>query len=515
MLGYTKEALLGMNVAQWNAQWPAEELKEKIGTTGSSSWVFETQHRRRDGSIIDVEVSTSRVEIDGQQLIYCSARDITERKRAGQVLQKRMKELSCLYAVSHDMQENLSIDEVCRRAVVHLALAMQFPEIAVPVLDVKGKRYTSENYTEGLSHSLHAEFKMGEEAFGHLFVFYSEERPFLIPEEQNLVNAVAQAFSRWLERNKVESNLIEQEEFFRLTAENVEDFIAVLDLQGRRLYNSPSYTRLFGDTEALKGTDSFAEIHPDDRGRIKQVFMETVLSGTGQRADYRFVLANGSIRHMESCGGLIKNSQGEALRVVVVSRDVTARKQADDEIHQLAFYDALTKLPNRRLLNDRLVHTMAACKRSGRYGALMFLDLDNFKPLNDQYGHGVGDLLLVEAARRMSSCVRELDTVARFGGDEFVVVLSELDVDKAESTTQAGIVAEKIRALLAEPFVLKIRPHGGAETPIEHQCTSSIGVVLFINHDASVEDVIKCADKAMYQAKEAGRNQIRFYDAKA
>ena len=227
------------------------------------------------------------------------------------------------------------------------------------------------------------------------------------------------------------------------------------------------------------------------------------------------MLADGSIRHMESRGGLIRNRQGHALRVVVVSRDVTARKMIEDEIHNLAFYDELTKQPNRRLLNDRLVQCMAASKRSGRYGALMFLDMDNFKPLNDTHGHHAGDLLLVEVARRINKCVREVDTVSRFGGDEFVVILSELNVDKAKSIEEAGIVAEKIRVALAEPYLLTIRQKGKAETTVTHHCTSSIGVVLFINHEFSTEDMLKWADAAMYQAKNGGRNRVRFFDSSA
>ena len=155
---------------------------------------------------------------------------------------------------------------------------------------------------------------------------------------------------------------------------------------------------------------------------------------------------------------------------------------------------------------------MAASKRSGHYGALMFLDMDNFKPLNDAYGHGVGDLLLIEVAHRLTGCVREVDTIARFGGDEFVVMLSDLDEDKAESTAQAGIIAEKIRAALAEPYVLTFRHEGEAETTIGHYCTSSIGVVLFINHEASQENLLKWADMAMYQAKNSGRNRICIYE---
>jgi len=174
----------------------------------------------------------------------------------------------------------------------------------------------------------------------------------------------------------------------------------------------------------------------------------------------------------------------------------------------------LTGLPNRRLLDDRLVQTMAASKRSGHFAALMFIDLDNFKPLNDQHGHAAGDLLLEEVARRITGCVREVDTVSRFGGDEFVVLLSELDVDNAKSIVEAGIVAEKIRIALAEPYVLTIiRQQGKAETTVTHRCTSSIGVVMFINHEISADDILKRADFAMYQAKDGGRNAIRFFDS--
>ncbi|MDP2761995.1 MAG: PAS domain S-box protein [Sideroxyarcus sp.] len=207
----------------------------------------------------------------------------------------------------------------------------------------------------------------------------------------------------------------------------------------------------------------------------------------------------------------IKGGNGEITHYVAMMRDITERKAAEEEIFHLAFYDALTKLPNRRLLDDRIRQAMAASKRSGLYGALMFLDLDNFKPLNDTHGHDVGDLLLVEAARRIASCVREADTVARFGGDEFVVVLGELDAGKAESAKQAGIVAEKIRAILSEPYRLSFKHNGTAEMSVEHHCAASIGVALFFNHEAGPEDILKWADMAMYQAKEGGRNRVNFY----
>lgn len=197
-------------------------------------------------------------------------------------------------------------------------------------------------------------------------------------------------------------------------------------------------------------------------------------------------------------------------RLAVFFVDVTERKRHEEQVRHMAFYDVLTKLPNRRLLNDRLSQTIVMSKRSGTYGALMFLDLDNFKPLNDSHGHVVGDLLLVEVANRLRKCVREMDTVARFGGDEFVVMLSELGEDKSAASSLAQIVTEKILAKLAEPYVLAISHEGGADTIVTHYCTASIGIVVFNGAETSQEEILKYADAAMYEAKSSGRNRIKY-----
>ncbi len=207
----------------------------------------------------------------------------------------------------------------------------------------------------------------------------------------------------------------------------------------------------------------------------------------------------------------IANKAGWYTHWVSVQRDITERKALEQRVKQLAFSDPLTGLPNRRLLEDRLSQAMTASSRSGRYGALMFLDLDHFKTLNDRHGHGVGDLLLREVARRLTSCVRELDTVGRLGGDEFVVMLSELDTDLAQSTENARRVAEKIRVSLAAPYLLTAEPTGDLTAPRTHHCTASIGVVMLANHQASQTEVMQWADMAMYQAKDAGRNKVHFY----
>lgn len=186
------------------------------------------------------------------------------------------------------------------------------------------------------------------------------------------------------------------------------------------------------------------------------------------------------------------------------------RKKTEDKIHQLAFYDPLTTLANRILLADRLDQAIVASKRSGQYGALMFLDLDNFKVLNDTHGHMVGDLLLIEVARRLKACVREVDTVARFGGDEFVIMIADLDIRKTKSTAQAQIIADKISQTLSQPYQLKSNQDENVGAMIEHRCTASIGVTLFGNHAYQKDEIFKRADKAMYDAKEAGPNLIYF-----
>lgn len=194
---------------------------------------------------------------------------------------------------------------------------------------------------------------------------------------------------------------------------------------------------------------------------------------------------------------------GRVIGAVVTFLDITERKQSERDIHRLAFYDPLTQLPNRRLLLERALQALAVSARSGRCGALMLLDLDDFKKVNDSKGHDVGDLLLCEVARRLRQAVREGDAVARLGGDEFVVVLEELSANTSEAAAQAETVAEKIRDALNEPYLLQGN---------RHHISPSIGVVLYRGHQEAIESLLKFADIAMYQSKQAGRNTIRFYD---
>jgi diguanylate cyclase (GGDEF)-like protein/PAS domain S-box-containing protein len=425
-------------------------------------------------------------------------------------------------------------------------------------------------------------------------------------------------------RKDLEASLREQREFFRLISESIGEHIAVLDLHGRRLYNSPSYRQFFGEAKQLHGSDSFADVHPEDRERVRRVFWTTAQTGVGQETEYRLVRQDGSVRHMISAGKVIRDTDGQALRIVVVSHDITDRKHAEqweriaatafesqqgmfitdaagiilrvnqafseitgytaeeaigrtpkllrsgrhdatfyqamrqslertgawqgeiwnrrknqeifpewltisavsdsqgrvthyvstltdmtlrkaaqEEIKQLAFYDALTGLPNRRLLHDRLRVAMTTNARRDRQGALLFIDLDNFKTLNDTLGHDMGDLLLQQVARRLSGCVRDRDTVARLGGDEFVVMLEDLGAHAQGAATQSRIVGEKILGVLNRPYDL---------AGCEYHNTPSVGITLFGGQQEGIDELMKRADLAMYEAKATGRNTLRFFD---
>ena len=199
----------------------------------------------------------------------------------------------------------------------------------------------------------------------------------------------------------------------------------------------------------------------------------------------------------------VRDQDNEITHFVYAASDITDRKQSEEEIRNLAFYDPLTQLPNRRLLMDRLVHALTTSERTGGEGALLFIDLDKFKTLNDTRGHDVGDLLLIQVAQRLRGCLRDGDTVARWGGDEFTVLLEGLGSNTIEAADRVDLVAKKILAQLNQPYLLQEQ---------EHHSSPSIGVSMFRGRALPADDLLKQADLAMYQAKGSGRNTVRFYD---
>lgn len=314
--------------------------------------------------------------------------------------------------------------------------------------------------------------------------------------------------------NLREESLKDSEARFRNVMEHIHG-VAVqgYTMDGTVTFWNAAAEQMYGysSAEALGGNLLTLIIPPDMRDGVAAAMQHMAQTGEPIAASELLMQTKSGGRVPVFSSHALLKPPGQPPELFCMDIDLSDTKRAQEQVRQLAFYDALTGLPNRRLLGDRLNQTMAASKRSGLFAALMFLDLDNFKPLNDAHGHSVGDLLLIEVARRLCACVREMDTVARFGGDEFVVMLGELEADRAQSIAQTAAVAEKIRASIATPYQLTVSHEGQPDTLVEHHCSASIGVVVFNNHEASLSDILKRADAAMYRAKDAGRNTVRFH----
>jgi diguanylate cyclase (GGDEF)-like protein/PAS domain S-box-containing protein len=243
-------------------------------------------------------------------------------------------------------------------------------------------------------------------------------------------------------------------------------------------------------------------VAPEDIKRFNRYFKRVAAQGKRQTFDLALRRGDGTVFHAQiDCDHSSADNMSPLVRITIV--DITERKRAETEIEHLAFYDSLTQLPNRRFLLRRLQAAVTAFARTLRHGAILFVDLDGFKTLNDTQGHFVGDLLLQQVALRLSGCVRQADTVARLGGDEFVVMLTDLSKQPTEASTQTQKVGEKLLKTLNEPYLL-----AGSE----YRISGSIGTTVFNGNQQSLEDLLKRADLAVYCAKAAGRNRLRFFD---
>lgn len=295
--------------------------------------------------------------------------------------------------------------------------------------------------------------------------------------------------------------------------ESMDSCIYLKDGTGRYLYANRRMADFLGTTaDAITGQADEAFFDEATAARLRSSDRRVFDQGETVRGEEGiYSRAENRLRVFQTVKIPLRDTRGEIYALCGVSTDISEHKAMADRVRHMAFFDSLTDLPNRRLLSDRIGQAMAGGERNHEYGALIFLDLDHFKGLNDTLGHAVGDLLLVEVARRLRGCVREIDTVARFGGDEFVVLLSALSPDLALATSQAEVIAGKVRDALADPYFLSVETPAGQVERITHRGSASIGVVVFLGSGTAEDELMRQADLAMYQAKDAGRNVVRFY----
>jgi len=320
------------------------------------------------------------------------------------------------------------------------------------------------------------------------------------------------------ELQRIRRRLGERERLFQLITENAADMIAVIDRNGQRLYNSPAYQKVLGyDPEELAATSSMDQIHPEDRARVLEAAEKARNTGRGERLEYRIRHKDGSWRFIESTASAIRSPEGETEGLVIVNRDITERKRAEEKLDHLSFHDGLTNLPNRALFLDRLQRAITQARRHSDFRfAVLFIDIDEFKVFNDSLGHVAGDALLIQIAQRLTVCLRGADTVsrprlgdtaeilsgestlARPGGDEFTVLIEELH-DPSDTIR----VAERIQQRLAVPFDLN-----GQEIVL----TVSIGIAFSSSAGAEAQDVLGDAEIAMYRAKSTGKGRCEVFD---
>jgi diguanylate cyclase (GGDEF)-like protein/PAS domain S-box-containing protein len=329
---------------------------------------------------------------------------------------------------------------------------------------------------------------------------------YLVCDELGGINEVVVCFTDCTELKRTEQSLHKSEERLRLVLQGSTDAPWDWDLRSGEVYYSDRWWEMVGRSrgEIPETAETWLMLaHPDDAVRVREVF-DAALASTIQSYEVEFRLRHkdGHYVPVLSRGFILRDEHGRPLRVSGTNTDLTERKQAERHIHQLAYFDFLTGLPNRRFLMDELHRLLMRCSRAGERGALLFLDLDDFKILNDTLGHDTGDLLLRQVAYRLRHAVRESDCVARLGGDEFVVLLANLGRDERAAADEADHVGRKLLAVCDQPYALPSRAY---------RCTPSIGVTLFDGSEP-VDVVVRQADLAMYQAKAAGRNAVRFFD---
>lgn len=498
MLGYSESEMIGLNVADWDALWTAEELRPRFGELMGQSILIETQHRRRDGTIFEVEIACSGVEIHGQPYVYAASRDISERKRAEVV----MKQHRVILETARDgfwltdmngvlLEANESYARISGYSVQELV------GMHVSQLEAKEEPEEVAAHIERLAGQGHDRFetrhrcKDGREIDIEISVTY-------LPETQRFCVFCHDITAR----KHAEQELQHRQELLNEAQRLGKLGSWELDVTTGVLLWSDEVYRIFelNPQHFSPCYETFLQVvHPQDRERVAQAYQQSLLNRQPYNVEHRLLFADERVKWVREHCTTTFDQAGQPLRSVGMVQDITERKNAEAEIRALALHDQLTGLPNRRFFLEQLPVALAASLRHHNYGALLFIDMDNFKQLNDTLGHEAGDRMLVEVADRLRTGLRDVDMAFRFGGDEFVVLIEELGSVHEDALERVSLVAEKIRESLAHPYAID---------NTEHRSSPSIGVALFCGREDSVDRLLQRADSAMYRAKNSGRNKV-------
>lgn len=348
---------------------------------------------------------------------------------------------------------------------------------------------------------------------GEVRHFLSYKVPFKNTDEELNILVIAKDITD-IKRLKIQAEFNEKRLNYVLetTQEGVWDW----DINAGKVFHNQYWFTLTGLNESQSSFDDFeACILAEDRTRVQTALKNCLEGDSKYCAEFRIHRPDGQVIWVLDRGEVVeRDAWGKPLRMIGAAQDITQQKYDKHQIEQLAFYDPLTSLPNRRLLHQCLERTIIYNQQNHSVAAVMFLDLDNFKMLNDTQGHAFGDLLLVEVAQRIKAAIVQENTIARFGGDEFVIVINKLDLNHSVAAQQVFDIAKHVHMVLSKPFFLTSNMPGvEKDIHVEHQLTASIGFVIFDGRNfTEVDELLKLADLALYRAKTEGRNQTVIFD---
>lgn len=496
-LGYSREELLALSVVDIDPDYREERLSGAQRQALEDGFaVFESVHRRRDGSEYPVEITIRSSEADGRRVYFALARNIAERQRAEEALRLSEERFRGLFEAVPVGLYRSTLDGRLLEVNPALVEILHFPDresllaenAALHYVDLgERERWMAELGNEGVLRDVEVRLRChdGTVIWVRLNIRAVEDRE---TGEVNYEGAVYDI----TEEKRTREELRRSEVRFRSLVQNASDMISLIDRHGKVLYESPAHSRVLGYRSAGRvGANVLDLVHPGDHPRVRRS-LELLLEspGTSLSVEYRFLHRDGSWRVLESLGTNLLDDPAVG-GIVVNSRDVTDRKATEELLRHQALHDALTDLPNRTLFLDRLESAIERFKRHpDRFFAVLFVDLDRFKVVNDSLGHTVGDRLLVEIARLLRSGVKSTDTVARVGGDEFLILLEEM-----REPEDAVRVAERLHHFLDQP--LAVSGH-------EIFRTASVGIALGQGGEGSSETLLRDADIAMHRAKSRG-----------
>ena len=509
MLGYEETELY--NLAPGTLTHPDDRFRhkqDKARLFGGKSETFSSEKRylRKDGNVLWVRVTMSVVrDIDGKPEYFLGVvEDMTERKNAADALQRSEARYRMLFEASpipmwvHE-SATFRILAVNDAAVKLYGYSRdEFLATVASIVAFEDQRSKPMEYWHDADdQAVSVRRRTHQTKHGHVIEAETTTCPF----DFNGQRARLVVINDVTEQQRAERALRESEEQFQQLADNIPQMCWITDASQRIVvYLSPAFETITGRTVEVAKANSrilVKIVHPDDRRRIQVARRNAAIGGYDEI--FRLVRPDGSIRWMHDRAFPIRDASGQVYRVAGIAEDITDRKHAEERVLHLAHYDALTNLPNRVLCYDRLKQALAQARRNAWSVAVMFVDLDRFKNVNDTLGHAIGDTLLQQASERLSRCIRSGDTVGRYGGDEFIVILSNLD-----GAQDTGVVAQKITAAFAEPFMLN---------DSQAYVTASVGIALYPGDSSDQDELVRDADTAMYRAKELGRNNFQFYRA--